>query len=195
MRSRGILFVVIALGSALAACGGGAATGAMRPTSKLTEQDSAWFEDAVDFVADPSALTGRWAEDWDRDLRGRIARGDLVAIITVSTLQTQIDPEQRTTFRLTTQVQKTLKGKAPADLTLAVADDAPGYGTIEPARARLLSERFVVFAKWVKRPDGKVGARFHLSIASPEVVSRVRSELERNAPPERTILKTKIVEN
>lgn len=194
MTSRALLVSVVCM--LVAACGGAvAAGGAMRPFSKLTAQDVALFEDGVDFVAEPGALTGAWADDAARELRGRVERGDLVATVTVSTLQTQIDPQQRTTFRLSIQVLETLKGKAPADLALVAAQDAVGYATLEPARSRLLSERFVAFVKWYEKPDGTVGAHFHLSIASQDVLSRIRAEIDRGQPSGTTILKTRIVED
>ncbi len=184
-----LVLCVILLG-----CGGAAKT-AMRPSSPFTAQDAQLFEDAVEFVSDPDALTGRWGDDWAHDLTGRAASSDLIARVKVTTLETQIDPQQRTTFRLTTQILQTLKGGAPDQLSLTVADDAPGYSSIDPGRARLVSEEFIVFAKWYTKADGTVGAHWHLSIASPQVTSRVRAELDRDQPAKTTILKTNVIKN
>ena len=167
----------------------------MRPTSAFSEQDGQLFEDAVDFVADPDALTGRWADDWQHDMRGRVAASDLIALVSIPTLQTATDPQQRTSFRLSTTVLKTMKGNAPADLTLSVADDAPGYSSIEPGRARLNTEQFVVFAKYYTKTDGSYDAHWHLSISSPQVAAHVRAELGRDVAPSHTVIKTTVVKD
>jgi hypothetical protein len=193
-RRLGILLaaalVIVNMVVNITACGGAGAANGVHPTSPFTADDGNLFEDAVEFVSDPNSLTGRWRDDWDRDLKGRVDRSDLIALVTISALQTQIDPQQRTTFRLSAQIENKMKGKAPDDLTLVVAEDAPGYASIDAGRQRLLSEHFIVFVKWYAKPDGTVSSHWHLSIASADVAGRVHGELNRNEPPKSTVIET-----
>src|SRR5215471_9682613 len=97
----------------LGACAGQSNTTAARVTSPFTATDSKLFDDGVDLVSDPDGLGGRWAEDWNTEMRDRVQRSDLIALVTVTTLLTDIDPEGHTTHRLVVHIDKSMKGEPP----------------------------------------------------------------------------------
>jgi hypothetical protein len=185
MRSSLCLSTVLML----CACAGSAAGGA-HVESPFTDADAKLFEDGVDFLADPDALAGRWAVDWETEMRGRVAASDLLAVVTVTALRTDIDPQQRTTYRLVAKASDVWKGQAPSDdLSLSVSQDAVGFSSVDGDRGRILNQQFLVFVKWYVNPSGTVSAHWHLSTASALVLTRVRAHLERQTPSHRTIIK------
>jgi hypothetical protein len=160
-----------------------------RPTSPFTEADTKLFDDGVDLVSDPEGLAGKWADDWNLDMRERVRRSDLIAVVTVETLRSDIDPEGRTTHRLLVEVGRVMKGKQPGDeLDLASADAATGYATIDTNKGRLLHMELLALIKWVAEPDGTVSSHFHLASASENVLSRVHAHIERDRPQNRTVI-------
>jgi hypothetical protein len=195
MRKQLLVFILAAL--VISACGSSSSTGgALRPSSPFTEADAKVFDDGADFIGDPDGLAGRWAEDWDSEMQTRVAQSDLITTATISTLSTDIDPQQRTTYRLNAKPENALKGKAPSDdLTLSVSEDALGFVGVDRDRQRILSEGFVLFAKWYEKPDGSIGTHWHLSIASQHVLSRVRTLLERDKPKRTIIERTTTTKN
>lgn len=177
------------------ACGSSTAAGGVHPTSPFTDADAKLFEDGVDFVSDPAALGGRWAEEAEREAIGRIDAADAITVVTVTALRTDIDPQQRTTYGIATTTVENIKGTLGGDpITLSVSGDAPGYATIDRDRQRLLNERLVAFVKWYAKHDGTVGTHFHLSIASPVVLQQVRQRLDRNKPSKSIIIEKNVQE-
>lgn len=185
-RSLLVLWIFVMLAGGCA--GGSAAAAGPRPSSPFSDADSKLFEDGVDFVADPAVLGGRWAEDSESEAFARIDAADVIALITVNTLRTDIDPQQRTNYGLGLNVAEKLKGAFVVDATLTVSGDAQGFASIDRDRQRLLSERFVVFVKWYAKPDGIVAGHFHLTIASPVVLEQVRSRLHGSRPSNNIII-------
>jgi hypothetical protein len=171
------------------ACGGKNTTTPAVPTSPFTEQDLKLFDDGVDLVADPDALAGRWADDWNVEMRDRVERSDLIALLEVSTLLTDTDPEGHTTHRLVVKLDKILKGRPPAmELNLSSAADAVGFPTVDSNKGRLLHMNLLVLLKWVEQSDGSVSSHFHLASSSDKVVSRVVAHIARDKPQERTVI-------
>jgi hypothetical protein len=173
----------------LANCGGSGS--AVRPTSAFTDQDTRLFEDGLDLVGDPDGLTGRWADDWSNEMRDRVERSDFVALVTVNTLRTDIDPEQQTTHWLLVGIDDVLKGRDKArEISLASPQAAIGFQSVDRERATILRKPLVLLAKWVAQPNGGVRPAWHLAPASREVVAAVRSHLQIEAPPPSTIVET-----
>src|SRR5690349_10042267 len=83
------------------ACGGAKAP---TPSTPLTESQERAFDNGVDFIASLEGLEGRWRDDWDRDLTERVVGADVIALVTVETLRTDTDPQQRVTYRLLSHV-------------------------------------------------------------------------------------------
>src|SRR5262245_21455037 len=75
-------------------CGGPRET-VMRVTSPFTADLAPVFDNGLDLVRDPRVLEGQWLETWEDDLDRRIASSDVVAVVTVRTLRTDVDLEQR----------------------------------------------------------------------------------------------------
>jgi len=147
----------------------------MRTSSEFTEEHAEFFEDGVDYVANPDALEGRWREEWQREMEKRLEYSDFIGVVTVTTLRTDIDPGRRTSFRLMTAVDKRLFGEAPkGGITLLVRDGQPGYETVAGNQRRILDEHFVAFVKWYEDDNELISAHWHLSPASDIILDRVQ---------------------
>ena len=176
------------------ACG---STPAPRPTvTEFTAGDAAHFDAGVDFVANPEALEGRWAEQWNEELEGRVGRIDATALVHVLALRDDVDPTRRVTRRIVLTVDEVLFGPLEgSELTLIVGEDEPGFRTFSGNDERLLRQPFVVFIKWANGPDGALRPRFHLSPASDSVIDRVLGLLERRRGVERERPRTVVVDH
>jgi hypothetical protein len=181
--------LVLGTSVSLSGCGGStAAAGGPRPSSAFEDNDAKLFDDGVDFVADPTALADRWADDWNLEMNQRIERSDVIALVSVSTLRADVDPQQHTTYRLVAQPSETLKGKAPSELTLLSPEGTVGFSSVDRDKQRVLEDQFVVFIKWYERPEGQVDAHFHMSVAAEKILAHVRGRLESRRPKHTTII-------
>lgn len=187
--SRTSIILVGVTSLLLAACAGKSATTPARPSSPFTETDLKLFDDGVDLVADPDGLAGRWSDDWNLEMRDRVGRSDLIALVDVNTVLSDTSPEARTTHRLVVTVDKSFKGKPPAsELNLSTADTAVGFPTVDANKGRLLHMRLLALLKWVEQPDGSVTSHFHLASGSDKVVSRVIAHIDRGGQADRTVV-------
>lgn len=157
------------------ACGGAKAP---TPSMPLTESQERAFDNGVDFIASLEGLEGRWRDDWDRDLTERVVGADVIALVTVETLRTDTDPQQRVTYRLLSHVDRVLVGQPRGkELELEANPDQPGFSTLHDNPARLTDKQFVAYVR-----PGPDGPRWHLSHASEPVIvetERKITELER----------------
>jgi hypothetical protein len=147
-------------------------------TSPFTDADGALFDNGLDLVSDPRLLEGQWLDTWEDELDRRVSRADVVALVTVRTLRTDVDLDRRQTYRLLTHVDRTYLGEVSDDLSLAVREGETGFGTVRTNERRLLGEQYIAFIKWAD-DEGNVRARWHLSPAAEQVALRVRQVLER----------------
>lgn len=172
----------------LTACGGPSTTAPARPTSPFTATDLKLFDDGVDLVQDPDGLGGKWADDWNVEMRDRVGRSDLIALVTVNTLLTDTDPEGHVTHRLVVRVEKSMKGMPPSEeINLSSPDAAVGFPTVDSNKGRLLHMRLLALLKWVEEPDGSVSSHFHLVAPADTIVSRVQAHIERDTPQDREL--------
>lgn len=175
------LLPVLAVVAVASACGSSAPN--VQTVSPFTAEDARFFEDGVDFVADPEALEGRWREDWTDELEGRVGLSDFVGLVTVTTMRTDTDLDRRTTYRLIATVERELLGDSEDEVTLTIREGQAGFGTIAGNERRILNQPFMAFLKYYQRegtegPEG-VDAHFHLSPAAEAVVRRAEYLLER----------------
>lgn len=191
-RSRLLLVtsLALALATAFGCKSAGGVSGTHVPSSPFMEADKLLFEDGVDMIGEPDGLSGRWAEDWSTELRDRVQRSDLIAVLTVNTLRTEVSPDQRSTHWLVAEVGDVLKGEYNGELGLATMESSIGFDTVERERANILHKPMVVFAKWVADDAGVVRAHWHLAPATKNIVSAVRLALAGAEPT-----KTSIVEH
>lgn len=163
-------------------------------TSPFTAEHAAVFDDGLDLVGDPRMLEGAWIETWERDLDLRVSAADVVALVTVRALRTDIDLEQRQTYRLVTHVDRTFLGQVSEDLTLSVVEGQGGFGFIRSNERRLLDEQYIAFVKWFD-DAGTVRARWHLAPATEPVALRVRDLLRsrRDVRPVETVRRRVII--
>lgn len=169
---------LLVLAFVLSACGGSSEE--VVQGAPLTSEEAVFFENGVDFVADPEALEGQWREDWSRELDQRVRRSDVMAYIEVTTLRTDVDLDRRTTYRLFVSAEQELLGEVPEDLMLRSKQGDGGYGTLGNNEHRLLNGKFVLFLKW-ELPEGasELVPRWHLSPNVDSVSQRVEYLLER----------------
>lgn len=173
----------------LAGCGGPSNTTPAKPSSPFTATDLRLFDDGVDLVSDPDGLGGKWADDWNVDMRDRVGRSDLIALVTVNTLLSDTGPEGHLAHRLVVAVGTAMKGKPPADeINLSSPDSAVGFPTVDSNKTRLLHMRLLVLLKWYEEADGSVSSHFHLVSDADTIVSRVQAHIERETPQNRTVI-------
>lgn len=171
MSPRG-LTAAVAL-TLLAACGGTQAEPERVASSPFLESHEDMFENGLDMVRDPDALDGSWLGAWQDELDNRVTHADIVALVTVRTLRTDVDLDRSETFRLIASVDRAYLGEAGEELTLTVSESERGYGTVENNQRRLLDEQFIVFVKWQATDEG-TRARWHLSPATEAVAIETR---------------------
>jgi hypothetical protein len=186
--NRSSIFLLGLVSALLVACGGPSKTTPARPTSPFTATDLKLFDDGVDLVSDPDGLGGKWADDWNVEMRERVGRSDLIALVTVNTLLSDTDPEGHVAHRLVVQVDKTMRGMPPSnEINLSSLDSSVGFPTVDSNKTRLLHMRLLALLKWVEEEDGSVSSHFHLASAADTIVSRVQSHIERDTPQDRTL--------
>jgi hypothetical protein len=155
--------VVIVLGLLLCA-----ACGASRPgpqvTSPFSERDATLFDDGVDLLEDPDALAGQWRTAWEDELSERVERGDSIVEGTVTRLNAQADPDQRTSYRIELRVERVHRGHpGKKELTLISREGALGYPSLASNPDRVLGRAFIAFIKYVEGPRKEPVPRFHLT--------------------------------
>src|SRR5690606_10183915 len=117
---------------------------------------------------------------WEDELARRVGFADVVALVTIRTLRTDLDLERRRTYRLITHVDRVYLGeRVGEEIVLTVREGEGGFGTVETNEGQLLDRQYFVFLKWAEGDDGMVRARWHLSPATDQVASRVRAALQR----------------
>lgn len=172
-----LLFVFGLLASvALPGCGGSADQARLVGT-QFTAADETLFDSGIEFVDDPSHLSGRWREEWERDLAGRVASADLIYLGGVESSREGQDGAARPFLDLTTAVDTVLKGKQGRSLDLRARERDSGFMGLVRAGDRLYGSPLVVFVKWSDEGEGGTRARFHLAYASGFVVSAVKDQL------------------
>jgi hypothetical protein len=178
---RRISGLTVMLLSAATACGGGKPGAGS--TVALSEREHALFDDGVDLIENPEGLSGRWKEDWDRDLDERIAGSDFVATGSVTTLRTEVDPERQTSYHMVFDVDEALLGEPSSkELLLISRDGDTGYGSVVQHRDHVLRRAVLAFVKYGAGPDGASTPYFHLAAPSKVALQRIRAYNERKTP-------------
>lgn len=178
MSGMGRVMVVGLVVSLAVACGG--SKGNIRPSSPFREEHARFFDDGVDFTADPSVLDGRWAESWAEELDHRVGGADLVAVVVIHMLRTDVDLERRATYRLTGRIANAMFGNAPGDeVVLPVHEAQSGFASVEGNERRILDRTFVAYVKWYEADDGSILPHWHLSPATPAIVKRTEELVAR----------------
>lgn len=172
-----LLVVLLAWLGLVQGCATTAAAGKIAPSSAFTAQDATVFDDAVDLLSDPQGLDGAWGDSWRRDLEVRAKRADVVAIVTIETVVSDVDLQRRRGVRLNPVVVRTMRGRLPADLGLRVSQGQPGYASIDVNRRQLLAGEYLLFIKWALDEQGVVGARWHIAPASESLLASVEEAL------------------
>jgi len=174
--SRRLPPMLVALLGLAAACGGPPE----RVVTPFTEEHEAVFDNGLDLVRDPDTLEGAWLGSWEDELDARVTLADLVLLVTVQTVRHDTDLDRRDTYRLHVMVDQRYLGEVEDEIELVVRQNEAGFETIESNVRRILDEQFIAFVKWQGDEEtGEVRARWHLSMPTDDVASRVRSLLER----------------
>lgn len=179
VTSAAVAALIVTLASASLGCGGAAPQAQV--SSPFTQEHARYFEGGIDFVDDPTTLTGRWREEWLAELDTRIEHSDAVAKVSVETVRTAWDLDRRK-LQLELTVSSVLHGVLPmGNLTVSSQEGEPGYPSVKSNEARLLHATYILFVKWSKDEDGQLIPHWHLSPDSEQVTSTVQSRLEMRA--------------
>ena len=159
------------------ACGG--ATIAAGPP--WNPEDSPFFDDGVDLIENPTALAGAWGGRQKNWMEGRIQLADVVAVVELQSLQTEIDAAKNESKRLAVTVVTALYGEPPSSkMRLESRSDAPGYPLLVRHEKRMAGQ-FILFYRHFKQKDAdgneSAGHHFHLSPASEILLTHVRERL------------------
>ncbi|MDD9940356.1 MAG: hypothetical protein OXU20_04740 [Myxococcales bacterium] len=158
-----------------------------RPSSPLTQQDLALFDDGVDFVSDPAGLSGGWLQAWKTELDGRLARADVVAIVGIASVsRSEQGQDGRRKFVLSPRTERVVKGNWPDGAPLVSSQGGPGFASLLRGQQRVLEGKYVLFAKWTTAEDGSVLPRWHLSRVGGAVMELMAQRL--GVGPERTVV-------
>lgn len=174
-RYHGGLFAALTL--CLSACASAPQT---VPNTPLTPDESRVYEHGVDFIATLEGLEGRWRDEWNRDLDVRVGSSDAIAVVTVRTLRTDIDPEQRVTHRIFATVDRVIAGDTRGkEIEMSVRQGVPGFPSVNDNLARVEGGQFVAYLKWFRAEGGNVAAHWHLSPASAQVLAETEGAVAR----------------
>jgi hypothetical protein len=150
-----------------------ASTSSNAPKTEFRESDFEIFDDAVDLVENPLIIEGTRGT-----FERRIARADLIAIVRVESLSSDL-VSRRSAYRLAVRIEQRLKGKSPSELVLRVEDREPGYETVRANEDRLLRDTFIAFVKWEPDSgDAEPLSHWHLSPASDAAREQVQIALQ-----------------
>lgn len=183
MRRHAVSLAAALFLAPLTACGGPSTPVVIAP---LSAEQEVLFENGVDYIDDPTLLEGSWLDSWETEIDRRVSTADFVAFVRIATLRTDVDLERHETYRLIAHVDSLRFGDSRSDdIELVSREGTPGFGTVRGNDARILNQRFVLFARWTQaEPGGPLEARWHLSPASERVVRRVNSLVEARRSPD-----------
>lgn len=173
-----VVALVLSLSSAAltSACGGGG--NQVRVSSPFTEEHAKYFEDGLDYVADPSSLEDRWRDQWQADMDRRIEFSDLIARVKVATVRSSWDLD-RTMLQLDLAVKQLLRGEdPPQSIAVSVREGDVGYPSVKSNEARLLNADYIVFVKWYVNDLGRPVPHWHLAPDSDAVRALVAARVE-----------------
>lgn len=173
----GELAVALSCGWLVLAAGCAAPAEGIRVSSPFTPRDAELFDDAADFLKDATGLDGAWAEGWKNDLHGRSKGADVVAVVKINTIISDVDLQQRQGVRLMPSAVRALRGTLPPETGLRVSQGRPGFVSVDHNRTQLMDGTMVLFVKWYEAEDKSIAAHWHLSPASEQVMSEVEEAL------------------
>ena len=171
--SSWLLFTVLSV----TACGGATITAG----PPWNPEDRPFFDDGVDLIENPTALAGAWGGRQKNWMEGRIQLSDVVAVVELQSLQTEVDASKSESKRLAVTVVTALYGEPPsAKIRLESRSDAPGYPLLVRHEKRMAG-RFILFYRHFeqKAKDGNdaISHHFHLSPASKTLLAHVRERI------------------
>jgi hypothetical protein len=191
LRSLRLLVAVFA-GVLLAGCGGGVRS--MRVTSEFTSEDAELFEDGFDFVKEPGALEGQWLDDWQKEIKARVANSDFIAVVTVTTLRTDVDLDRQVSYRVVGDIERRLYGDlSDSEIELTTDKKAIGYASVKDNQDSILNRVFVAYVKWYENEDGEVAGHWHLSPGSEGIVGATENLVKERTEEKKQLRRTVVV--
>ena len=144
-------------------------------------EDRPFFDDGVDLIENPIALSGAWGGRQKNWMEGRIQLSDVVAVVEIRSIQTEIDAAKQASKRLEATVIESLYGTTPGNrIMLKSRSDAPGFPLLSRHESRL-GGRFILFYRHFVIDEGKsdsaTGHHFHLSPASDTLLDHVEERI------------------
>lgn len=144
-------------------------------------EDAVFFDDGADLIENPTVLAGTWGGRQKNWMEGRVQLADVVAVVEIQTVQTDIEADTANAKRIDVRVVEKLYGTPPGErISLRSLFAASGYALIV-RHEKHLAGKFILFYRHfdVQGKGGRkaVGHHFHLSPASVELVDYVKERL------------------
>ena len=144
-------------------------------------EDAPFFDDGADLIENPTILAGTWGGRQKNWMEGRVQLADVVAVVEIQAVQTDIDADVVNGTRIDVRVVNELYGVPPGDrISLQSLVNAPGHELIVRNEKRLYGNFILFYRSFAVQGKGSketVGHHFHLSPASPELVDYVKKRL------------------
>ena len=165
----------------LFACGAASGTQGPVATAPLSTEDAELFTDSLDMLEKPDMLQDAWREQWAGETQRRADRAQLVVRGVVTTVRSDLDPDQRTAIDIVLNVKEVLIGKSPGrDLVLRSREGSVGFASVKEHRERALRADMVAFVRYALE-NGQQVAHFQLVRTSRPVLNAVDKRLGKKA--------------
>jgi hypothetical protein len=144
-------------------------------------EDTPFFDDGADLIENPAALAGTWGGRQKNLMEGRVQLADVVALVEIQAVQTDMDADTVRGKRIDVRVTSSWYGTPPSDrMSLQSLIDTPGYELIVRYEKRLVGNYILFFRNFAVDEKGSTrtaGHHFHLSPASKELTEYVKQRL------------------
>ena len=159
-----------------ALCSLGCGGGGFQAGNPWDPAESKVFDDGLDLIDDLSKLSGEWAYRSEEQLDARVNLADLVAVISINSVQTTENLEGAQAKRIEAPIARSLYGDSPSEtLVLLSVEGSLGYPLVLRNEHRLVG-RHIAFVRWFD--DGaSLGHHFHLSPASDQNIDYVERKV------------------
>ncbi|MBN2343973.1 MAG: hypothetical protein JXX29_11965 [Deltaproteobacteria bacterium] len=142
-----------------------------------------FFDDGMDVIADSSSLSGQFGFETREDLDARSNLADVVALVTVSTVQTN-EMASGAERRIEVTIERVLYGEgfSAASYQLRSGSSSLGYTLLERHESALTGQ-MLLFLRTFPESEG-ADHHFHLSPASATVLTVVEDYLKKRVEAE-----------
>lgn len=138
-----------------------------------------FFDDGIDVVVDYSTLSGQWAFSAEEELDARCNLSDVVAEVTIVSVQINSDVAGQEERRIEIKLDSFLYGALDTNNFLLISQiDAKGYALLQRHEIALKGKQLLflrTFPLDKENNDGEMGHHFHLSPHAPAILSKTNT--------------------